>query len=219
MMIIGIAGKAGAGKSTAARVLVSEFGFVELAFADKLKKICQEVYGFSDDQLYGSLKETSDKRYPRNHTWEDGGAVCACCGADYEAAHFGGLPSQCYLTPRYAMKTLGTEWGRHCYPNTWVDLAMRRAAVFNEHVEHKKTGVVLPDLRFQSEFDALIAKGGYVWRILRPGGQMLSGNHPSERGFDAAPHDVIVNDTTLDNFRHNVRLAFERLRTPRWALR
>ena len=42
---------------------------------------------------------------------------------------FGGKATkkQCYLTPRHALQQLGTEWGRRCYNNTWIDYAIRVA--------------------------------------------------------------------------------------------
>lgn len=52
-----------AGKDTLAELLVERDGWWSLAFAHKLKEICQDLYGFSDAQLYGDLKEVIDPRY------------------------------------------------------------------------------------------------------------------------------------------------------------
>lgn len=53
-IIIGLAGKRGSGKSTAARYLCEKYGFVEVAFADPIKEIA-EVLGF--DGVRGDLYE------------------------------------------------------------------------------------------------------------------------------------------------------------------
>ena len=63
MKIIGIAGTAGAGKSTAADVLVAEYGFTKLSLAGPLKDAVQSIYGLTDEQVFGSQKEVIDTRY------------------------------------------------------------------------------------------------------------------------------------------------------------
>lgn len=62
-LIVGLAGKAGSGKSTAATILERELGFTRTAFAYRLKRIVGELYGFTYDQIYGSLKDVIDERY------------------------------------------------------------------------------------------------------------------------------------------------------------
>jgi hypothetical protein len=125
-IIVGISGFAGSGKDTVADFLAEECGFVKVAFADPLKRVCKDVYDFTDDQLWGPSQKRNepDKRYPRDHKVSSPGArACGCCGLDVDDWR----GAQCYLTPRYALQLLGTEWGRHCYPNTWVDYALRVA--------------------------------------------------------------------------------------------
>lgn len=52
--LIGISGKSGTGKSTAADYLVKRHGYTELAFADRLKQVARMMFGFTWQQLYGS---------------------------------------------------------------------------------------------------------------------------------------------------------------------
>lgn len=63
-MIIGITGKAGVGKSTAAKVLVRDHGFVCLPFAGPLKKMLSAL-GLSDAELYGDMKEAVNPFFGR----------------------------------------------------------------------------------------------------------------------------------------------------------
>lgn len=59
-VIICLCGKKGHGKSTAA-VLLQEYGFVEICFADCLRNVVRDIFGFSDAQLHNpELKETVD---------------------------------------------------------------------------------------------------------------------------------------------------------------
>lgn len=55
--IIAFTGKAGAGKTTAAKYLVGKHGYVRLRFADALKKMLRDGLGISDAYIDGSKKE------------------------------------------------------------------------------------------------------------------------------------------------------------------
>lgn len=59
-MIIGLTGKSGSGKDTAAAYLVRELSFTRVAFADKLKEAAREIFGFSWQQLHGAKRDEVD---------------------------------------------------------------------------------------------------------------------------------------------------------------
>lgn len=63
--VIGLAGRAGSGKTTCARWLIENHGAVEFSFAEPLKRVAQDVFGFSDEQVFGTQaqKEAVDARY------------------------------------------------------------------------------------------------------------------------------------------------------------
>jgi len=65
-------------------------------------------------------------------------------------------------TPRHAMQTLGTEWGRNTiHPELWTMLwlnAVRRA---------ERTLVVADDVRFENEATAIRSLGGILVRVVR----------------------------------------------------
>lgn len=71
-MIIGIAGHARAGKDTLGGYLIkclkerNNRTFIQTAFAEQLKFVCQEHFSLSDDQLWGDKKEISDLRYKKS---------------------------------------------------------------------------------------------------------------------------------------------------------
>lgn len=62
-MIIGITGKKFHGKDTVADYLVEQYGYTKINFAQPLKDICKTLFSFSDEQLYGNLKEEIDPRW------------------------------------------------------------------------------------------------------------------------------------------------------------
>jgi hypothetical protein len=130
-MIVGIVGRTedsegnlcslGTGKDTVADLLVSNHEFVKVALADPMKRICATLYKFSYEQLWGpsQARNAVDKRYRREWHVLNRDGKCSCCGALYYEGR-GWVPEQCYLTPRYALQLLGTEWGKFCYRDTWV---------------------------------------------------------------------------------------------------
>ena len=62
-MLLGVCGKKGAGKDTVGNYIIEKYGYSQYAFAKPLKKIIKELFDLSDEQLYGSLKETIDPRW------------------------------------------------------------------------------------------------------------------------------------------------------------
>lgn len=90
-----------------------------------------------------------------------------------------GLPSKLLLgrSPRYAMQTLGTEWGRQLlHENIWCEVWKRRAR------QLLATGipVVCDDCRFENEAHAIEDLGGELWSVSRPG--VRAQGHISESG-------------------------------------
>lgn len=59
--IIGFSGKQRHGKDTSGDYLVKHHGYTRIGFADALKDACRSIFGFSDEQLYGNLKEVDDE--------------------------------------------------------------------------------------------------------------------------------------------------------------
>ena len=62
-MIIGITGHARHGKDSTADVIVKYFGYKKHALADVMKEACRVIFGWTDEHLYGDLKEVIDPRY------------------------------------------------------------------------------------------------------------------------------------------------------------
>lgn len=224
-VIVGVSGLAGSGKDTVADYLVEHRGYVKIALADPLKRIAQEVYDFTREQLWGPSKFRSqpDKRWPRpeHGPWIDN--KCACCGVPNEPDI---LHVQCFLTPRYAIQTLGTEWGRNCHPDTWVNLCLRTSqrvlanpggnpsfytpweGIRSRYVSDPEThGVVISDIRYRNELAAAKKVGAKNVRVSRPGAGLkgAAGLHSSEQEqleIKDSEFDVVLsNTTTLDALR------------------
>lgn len=101
-------------------------------------------------------------------------------------------------TPRHAMQTLGTEWGRECIGKTfWENLWIERAS------ECLDMGgrVVVDDVRFANEAEAVRRLGGMVVGITGRGG--IAGSHSSEV-IDFPVDVTIENDGDLSAFLDKV---------------
>jgi hypothetical protein len=199
-MLIAFAGKAGVGKDTAGDLICREQCAVKVALADPMKRICRDIYGFTDEQLWGSSEHRAEP-----------------------VESLGGL------TARRALQQLGTEWGRALYPNTWVDILIRHAICIGggTHRYSKQEGclyktdhqmwqyvhVVVTDVRFPNEVESINRAGGKVIRIVRGDLASEAAQHASETSLDDVPEDqfcaTILNQGTEDAFLHMVRAAYQ----------
>lgn len=237
-MIIAIAGRTidaegrvcsmGSGKSTVADRLIKEHKFTQIGLADPMRRFCQEVYQFSDAQVWGpsEARNAPDKRYPRENHVFDANWKCKCCGAVNP-------DSKCYLTARYALQTLGTEWSRNCDPLTWPRKLMQTAIRLQEggvyytpkkgfeylyelgQIFTPRAHTVVCDVRFRNELEYIAANGGYTLLVERPVaslGGALNSSHPSEVDLNSLSPDQfsahILNDGSLEDLAQKVDEVF-----------
>jgi hypothetical protein len=106
------------------------------------------------------------------------------------------------MTPRHAMQTLGTEWGRKCiHENLWVDLWSEGACSALELGD--APGVVCDDVRFANEADAVRRLSGEIWGVSRDG--VLPGTHSSETELAEIVPDVLIsNGGTIEDLQDTV---------------
>lgn len=103
----------------------------------------------------------------------------------------------CGQTPRWAMQSLGTEWGReYIDADLWIMLWRRT------YRDLSATPVVIDDCRFPNEVAAVRAEGGFVVRIEGRGGA-IGANHISERRL-SAPTLTISNAGSVEQFHERV---------------
>lgn len=90
-------------------------------------------------------------------------------------------------TPRHAMQTLGTQWGRDCIgPSFWIELWVRRVNL----IIAAGGRVVVDDCRFPNEAAKVHELGGAILELLGRGG--IAGSHVSEDGCGSV-------DISIDN--------------------
>jgi hypothetical protein len=92
-------------------------------------------------------------------------------------------PSPLFLghTPRHAMQTLGTEWGRQCIgEDFWVHYWTMR--VRGRIATTSGPKIVVDDVRYPNELAAVEKFSGRLWWVSRPGVRPSS-YHSSEHGL------------------------------------
>jgi hypothetical protein len=139
MLIIGLTGKKGCGKSTAAKSITPTQNFdviVSESFARPLKAMVGSLlYEFEIDTISASDKD----------------ALLPDIG--------------CNL--RHLYQTLGTEWGRTFIdPDLWINSMVVRLRPFYSHTSAL---IVIDDVRFENEADYIRRKGGVIVHIERTG--------------------------------------------------
>lgn len=106
----------------------------------------------------------------------------------------------CGRTPRWAMQSLGTEWGRELIGSDLWTRAWRAALPPGD--------VVVDDCRFPNEVDAIWAEDGTIVRVERPGAAKFETLHVSEA--HALPYRyALANIGSIDAFRLSVTQLFE----------
>lgn len=166
--ILGISGLMGSGKSTAADVLVKA-GWHRVKFAGPLKAMIESLYigaGLSASEIARKI-EGDLKEVP-----------CDILGGK---------------TPRYAMQTLGSEWGRDLIDrDLWIGVAAARAVQLMA-LGHS---VVIDDVRFENEAETIRNLGGLILEIRRGDRQV---GHASECGVDG--NIIYENHASIDHLR------------------
>lgn len=166
MKLLALTGPAGVGKSTIAAALEARYGFRRVRFAAPLKDMLRAFYRaqlLTEDRIEDRLE-----------------------------GHLKEVPDPLLggTTPRCAMQTLGSEWGRGLvHADLWVRAweRMARAAL-------EAGPVVVEDCRFANEANAVGRLGGWVVELRRVG-VGWSGGHDSEAGL-ALADCAICNDGT-----------------------
>lgn len=89
-------------------------------------------------------------------------------------------PLLCGKTPRHAMVTLGTEWGRDLIgPDFWTSAW---AASAERAISAGARGIVADDVRFANEVATIRSAGGAVVRLTGRAGVAARSGHSSEAG-------------------------------------
>ena len=140
--IIGICGFIGCGKGTVGDILVEEYGFTKLSYADRLKDTAATMFGWDRDMIEGDTPESREWRETPEPFWSQE------LGYD--------------VTPRLVMQRIGTDCMRKGFDNRVWTLFVKKTLLDNPNTDY-----VIPDVRFFNERDLVRDMSGQVWRVKR----------------------------------------------------
>lgn len=159
--LIGISGRAGSGKDTVAEWIYDHYQNAwTIAFADALKESAAVLFGVVEDNFHDQdLKNNLDP------FWQ--------------------------VTNRQLLQFFGTEMVRETFtklvPEVGKDFWIwRLCKELNLVGLDPGDTFIIPDVRFQNEYDWIIQNNGIVIHLTRPGDSDIVGlaNHASESGFN-----------------------------------
>ena len=141
-MLIGICGLIGSGKGTVADILVRDYKFKKISFADKLKDTVAHLFDWDRAMLEGDTKESREWREAEDAFWtkETGKSI----------------------NPRLVLQLFGTDCMRKGFDeNIWVSFVKK------EILANPTVNYIVPDVRFPNEIDAIKELGGHIWQVRR----------------------------------------------------
>jgi len=195
--LIGLHGKAKHGKDTVYKILSEylDFPVKRDAFADRLK--LSAIRNFYPDISVEAAYEVCE-------TLKQEGSYVAF--ADENGIIDG-------VSGREFLQHYGTEAHREVFADDfWI------AAVLPDTSDKLNFGrtdgqwslLVITDVRFPNEAEAVREAGGVVWQVIRPALDSDNDDHPSEKPLPRDLVDfVIVNDGDLDDLEDKVQTAWK----------
>jgi len=141
-MIVGMCGLIGTGKDTVADILVHNYNYKKISFADKLKDGVATVFSWDRQMLEGTTDESRSWREQKDEFWS--------------------RETNEHITPRLVLQMFGTDCMRNGFYNgIWVSIVKQQI------LENPNQNFVIPDVRFENEAVMIKEVGGEVWRICR----------------------------------------------------
>ena len=173
--LIAVHGFKQSGKDTLAHLLVTEFGYTRVAFADRVKDALHVIFGVPKNLLYGS---DSDKQKLSPVRWAELHGLTRPHKDHPE-----------YLSVRELLQIFATEICREKIPGIWYQ--------YLQIPPQEK--IVVSDLRFENEAQFLRSKGAIFIKVKRP--QAQGSAHASELGLPDSDMDHIIdNGGSLEEF-------------------
>lgn len=200
MNIIAITGKAGSGKDTIAQYLCSRYlnTYTE-SFAAPLKRACAEAFGIPLEDFHSTIRKELT-----NPLWG--------------------------VSPRKIAQFVGTEMFRESLKNLipgaesfWVNrmskLLAGQLATETDGIYDSDDNIVIPDLRFQNEYEFVASNSGIIIHLTKPGADGTVGipNHISEAGIEFThPHKTyyLHNDSSLEALYGKVEFILTQAKLP-----
>lgn len=188
-LLIGLTGQPDAGKDSVAAVLCAA-QWRSIAFADALRVEVAGAWGIDQRLL-------TDRKHKESSTPQLAAGLAGNASWLRWAAVNGHSLAQ-PRSPRWVMQQWGTEFRRAADPLYWVKHVIYWVQYQRQH---HAVNLVVTDVRFADEAQALRSLGGRIVRVHRPGATALAADtakHGSEQHGQLPADAEIHNDGPLD---------------------
>ena len=197
--IIGLVGRAGAGKDTIAHILSEAVGHVPVAFADALRTEISQAFCIDARSLMNRYtKEIKSQAL----------AICRCTDSRF-VHRMANLGESTLLprSPRQIMQWWGTEYRRQVDSEIyWVE---RLQDTIDSMLRTGIKKIAVTDVRFENEAELIHLVFGTLWKVVRLQADQVSVSHISESEQDRIVCDVVVqNNGSLDQLIIAVNHAY-----------
>lgn len=188
--IIGIHGRAGAGKDTVLERIqaLAPGRFERVSFADPLKRSAAALFGITVDDLELAKRDKNSAVKFGHYNYRD---------IDYGTETFCAVGSHGRMDVRTFLQRYGTEAHRDIFgDNFWVEVGMRTAQQIRAQSDLKRI-VMFTDVRFENEALAILDSAGEIWAINGPVSD--TGDHASENPLPVPMVDRFIDNTVRDD--------------------
>jgi len=210
MILLGLAGQAGSGKSTVGEYLANRYGFVRFSFSDSLYKEVAAAYGLDSEDI---LRDRDTKEVPQAFF-----AAENCSDAGFAAVAVDKLERMSTisagkyqsLSPRQVLQWWGTDYRRAFDADYWVKQAEAHIAnvwAVYQFPEQRPQYWVNESVRFENEREWVRKFAcGNVWHIRRDGVAPVN-THVSETPLPMLDHErELYNRDTIERLHKGIEL-------------
>lgn len=206
-VVIGLCGAKQSGKTTTAHIIAEFIPSKEIAFADKLKDVCADVFGierrYFDDQDLKEVPFEEPLVLQKKHCLE----ILMNYDVKPETVNFSSVLGIKMLTPRSIAQTIGTNFLRNLVDD---NIHINSITLSNKYVS------ICPDVRFANEYTAFANRDDihyYPAYIDRQEKERLIDEtaHIAEREFLTFKHLFyrIDNNGSLKDLERNVKVFLD----------
>ena len=105
---------------------------------------------------------------------------------------------------RYLAQTLGTEWGRNLvHRDLWLNVTMSFVD------RNPKAHLVISDVRFDNEVQAICERGGEIWLVERPGVEAVQEHESEDLHSRITPDFAVFNNGSVVDLANSIRSVLE----------
>lgn len=198
--IIGLVGRAGAGKDTVASILSESQGHIRIAFADALRVEISNAFKIDLRMM--------DDRFEKEKV--SGRITIARCDDREFIARMQELGHDIHQhrSPRQILRWWGTEYRRQvCTDKYWLE---RMQDTIDSLMRTGVRKIVITDIRFINEAEFVNSLFGQIWRVTRTSADSIKADHSSESEQDQIRCSMIIsNNGTLGQLVNTVNQAYE----------